>query len=113
MISLGRCNLGGVATGRWLSLQPARVPGISKGQGSQNLRPRPAHLQAWEGQKPDPGSLRASFKLGPAGSQSESLACPAHGFESAELGVPSEVSLGHELIEPPRARTNGRLASGH
>lgn len=58
-----------------------------------------------EGQKPDPASLRASFKLGPAGSQRESLtlACPVHGFASAELGVPSEVSAGQELIQPPKA----------
>lgn len=66
---------------------------------------RPAHGGAREGQKSDPASLGASFKLGPAESQRESLtlAGPAHGFESAELGVPSEVSAGHELIQPPKA----------
>lgn len=106
MINFEQRNLSCVVTGRSYH---SSLPGISKGQGSRTLRapPGPARptSKSREGQKPDPASLRASFKLGPAGSQRESLtlAGPAHGFASAELGVPSEMSAGQELIQPPKA----------
>lgn len=106
MINFEQRNLSCVVTGRSYH---SSLPGISKGQGSRTLRapPGPARPTSKfrEGQKPDPAGLRASFKLGPAGSQRESLtlAGPAHRFASAELGVPSEVSAGQELIQPPKA----------